>query len=159
MVRVHSYGIPQPWCSFTAMEFRSHGARSQLWNSAAMVRVHSYGKPQHRMLHRLAMEFHGHGGRTQLWNPRAGANGQWRRVHPPLPGGQANPVRPGTCALFAQFLYDRSFPSPALACAWQRFSARLTILSLGTKIAVRTGRRKSWRRIKNSICSKLARFT
>jgi hypothetical protein len=46
MVRVHSYGIPQPWCAFTAMEFRSHGARSQLWNSAAMVRVHSYGIPE-----------------------------------------------------------------------------------------------------------------
>jgi hypothetical protein len=28
------------------MEFHSHGARAQLWNSAAMVRVHSYGIPE-----------------------------------------------------------------------------------------------------------------
>jgi hypothetical protein len=42
---------------------------------------------------RLALEFHSHGGRSQLWNPRAGTNGQWRRVHPPLPCGQAIPVR------------------------------------------------------------------
>jgi hypothetical protein len=28
------------------MEFRSHGARSQLWNSTAMAGVHSYGIPE-----------------------------------------------------------------------------------------------------------------
>jgi hypothetical protein len=46
MVCVHSYGIPQPWCAFTAMEFRSHGGRTQLWNSTAMAGVHSYGIPE-----------------------------------------------------------------------------------------------------------------
>jgi hypothetical protein len=121
-------GKPRPWRPWTAME------------------IHSYQGSL-----RLALEFHSCGGRTQLWNPRAGTNGQWRRVHPPLPCGRANPVSPGTCALFAQFLYDRAFPSPALACAWQSFSARLTIFSLGTKNAVRTNRRRSWRRMKNSI--------
>jgi hypothetical protein len=134
------------------MENHSYeGPIDQLWNSMAMVGVHSYGNSQLPRLLRSAMEFHSHGGRTQLWNPRAGTHGQWRRVHAPLPCGQANPVSPGTCALFAQFLYDRSFPSPALEGAWQSFSARLTIFSLGTKNAVRTNRRKSWRRMKNSI--------
>jgi hypothetical protein len=114
--------------------------------AAAMEALDSYGKPQ---LHRSAMEFHGHGGRTQLWNPRAGTNGQWRRVHPPLPGGQANPVRPQKL----RFSHNSCMTalSPALACAWQSCSARLTIFSLGTKNAVRTGRWKFGRRMKNSI--------
>jgi hypothetical protein len=62
---------PQPWRPWTAME------------------IHSYQGSL-----RPALEFHSHGGRKQLWNPRAGTNGQWRRVYPPLPCGQANPVRP-----------------------------------------------------------------
>jgi hypothetical protein len=70
------------------------GSIDQLWNSTAMEGVRSYGKPQLRGLLRSALEFHSHGGRTQLWNPIADTNGQWRRVDPPLPCGQANPVRP-----------------------------------------------------------------
>jgi hypothetical protein len=33
MVRVHSYGIPQPWCAFTAMEFPSRCNRTIAWSS------------------------------------------------------------------------------------------------------------------------------
>jgi hypothetical protein len=110
------------------MENHSYeGSIDQLWNSTAMVGVHSYGIPE------------------QVQTD-SGVECTHR-----FPAARRIQSGPGTCALFAQFLYDRAFPSPALAWAWQRFSARLTIFSLGTKIAVRTNRRKSWRRMKNSI--------
>jgi hypothetical protein len=76
------------------MEIHSYqGSLDPLWNSTAMEAVDSYGNSQLPRLLRPALEFHNHGGRTQLWNPRAGTNGQWRRVHPPVPCGQANPVK------------------------------------------------------------------
>jgi hypothetical protein len=117
-----------PWRPCTAMEFHSYqGSLDPLWNSTAMVGVHSYGIPE---------QVHTDSGVecTHRFPAR-------RRIQ----------SCPGTCALFAQFLYDRSFPSPALAWAWQSLSARWTIFSLGIKTAVRTNRRKSWRRMKNSI--------
>jgi hypothetical protein len=121
-------GKPQPWRPWTAMEIHSYqGSLDPLWNSTAMVGVHSYGIPE------------------QVQTD-SGVECTHR-----FPACRRIQSCPGTCALFAQFLCDRSFPSPALACAWQSFSARLTIFSLGTKNAVRTGRRKSWRRMKNSI--------
>jgi hypothetical protein len=148
MEPVDSYGISQlPRLLRPALEFHSHGGRTQLfectiirndraaWNSTAMVGVHSYGIPE------------------QVQTD-SGVECTHR-----FPAARLTQSGPGTCALFAQILYDRSFPSPALAWAWQSFSARLTIFSLGTKTAVRTNRRKSWRRIKNSTCSKLAKFT
>jgi hypothetical protein len=148
---VHSYGNSQlPRLLRPAMEFHSHGGRTQLWNSTAMVGVHSYGKPQLRRPHRSAMEFHSHGGRSQLWNPRAGTNGRWHRVHPSRHFPQVCPVSPGTFALFAQFLYNRAMRSPAMAWTRQSFSARFTIFSLGTKNAVGTGRSQSGYRMKNS---------
>jgi hypothetical protein len=127
MVRVHSYGIPQPWCAFTAMEFHSHGARSQLWNSAAMVRIHSYGIPELVQTDN-GIEF------TQRF-PLC------RRIH----------SSPRTFALYAHFLYNRAIRSPARAWTRQSFSSRFTIFSFGTKNAVGTGRWKSGRRMKNSI--------
>jgi hypothetical protein len=121
-------GKPQPWRPCTAMEIHSYqGSLNPLWNSTAMVGVHSYGIPE-----------------------QVPTDSGVECTHR-LPAARRIQSGPGTCALFAQFLYDRSFPSPALACAWQSFSARLTIFSLGTKNAVRTDRRKSWRRMKNSI--------
>jgi hypothetical protein len=47
MEGVRSYGIPQPWWAFIAMENHSYeGPIDQLWNSTAMVGVHSYGIPE-----------------------------------------------------------------------------------------------------------------
>jgi hypothetical protein len=133
-----------------------HG-RKAAWRvrqAAAMEGVHSYGKPQLRRLHRSAMEFHGHGGPRQLWNPRAGTNGQWRKVNPSRHFVQACPVSPGTFALYAHFLYNRAIRSPAMAWTQQSFSARFTIFSFGIKNAIGTGSSKSWRRMKNSMVHK-----
>jgi hypothetical protein len=100
-------GKPQPWRPWTAMENHSYeGSIDQLWNSTAMVGGHSYGIPEQVQTDSGVECIH-----------RFPARGR-------IQSGT------GTCALFAQFLYDRSFPSPALACAWQSFSARLTIFSL-----------------------------
>jgi hypothetical protein len=128
-------GKPQPWRPWTAME------------------IHSYqGSLRH------AAEFHSCGGRTQLWNPRARTNGSGVECTHRFPARRRIQSGPGTCALFAQFLYDRSFPSPALAWAWQSFSARLTIFSIRYK-----KRRPHWSPEvlaphKKFHCSKLARF-
>jgi hypothetical protein len=92
------------------MENQSYeGSIDPLWNSTAMAGVHSYGIPEQVQ-------------------PDSGVEYTQR-----FPAARRIQSGPGTCALFAQFLYDRSFPSPALAWAWQNFSARLTIFSLGTK--------------------------
>jgi hypothetical protein len=121
-------GKPQPWRPWTAMENHSYeGSIDQLWNSTAMVGLHSYGIPE-----------------------QVQTNSGVECTHR-FPAARRIQSGPRNCALFAQFLYDRSCPSPALAWAWQSFSARLTIFSLDTKNAVRTDRRKSWRRMKNSI--------
>jgi hypothetical protein len=124
-------GKPQPWRPWTAMEIHSYlSSLDPLWNSTAMVGVHSYGIPE------------------QVQTD-SGVECTDR-----FPAARRIQSGPGTCALFAQFLYNRAIRSPALAWAWQSFSARWTIFSLGIKTAVRTNRRRSWRRMKNSIVRK-----
>jgi hypothetical protein len=127
MVRVHSYGIPQPWCAFTAMEFHGHGARSQLWNSAAMVRVHSYGIPRPWRAY-TAMENHSY--IDQLWNSTAMVGVHSYGIPDQVqtdsgvecthrfPAARRVQSGPGTFALYAHFLYNLAIPSPARA--WTR---------------------------------------
>jgi hypothetical protein len=116
------------------MEIHSYqGSLDQLWNSTAMVGVHSYGIPE------------------QI-KTDSGVDCTHR-----FPARRRIQSCPGTYALFAQFLYDRAFPSPALARAWPSFSARLTIFSLGQKT------RPHWSpevlpTHEKFHCSKLARF-
>jgi hypothetical protein len=73
------------------MEIHSYqGSLDPLWNSTAMVGVHSYGIPE------------------QV-KTDTGVESTHR-----FPAGRRTQSSYGTCALFAQFLYDRSFPSSAL---------------------------------------------
>jgi hypothetical protein len=73
------------------MENHSYqGSLDPLWNSTAMEGVHSYGIPE-----------------------QVKTDNGVECTHR-FPAGRRTQSSSGTCALFAQFLYDRSFPSPAL---------------------------------------------